>query len=163
MDNTHKVLCSEQDLRPVGLTQAHSSVQQVNGGSKAEQADLQPGDIIMEINGENTADMLNVEAQNKIKNSKTQLQLMVERYTCSSAMETNIPATMTSFMLCIGKVHTLQCYANFCSIVPHEYLKCPCLCQDNSFHIFLHCFQLYHASTIQTKTSDCNQGKCQHV
>lgn len=34
----------------------------------------------MEINGENTADMLNVEAQNKIKNSKTQLQLVVERY-----------------------------------------------------------------------------------
>lgn len=33
----------------------------------------------MEINGENTADMLNVEAQNKIKNSKTQLQLVVER------------------------------------------------------------------------------------
>lgn len=53
---------------------------QVNGGSKAEQADLQPGDVILEINGENTADMLNVEAQNKIKNSKTQLQLLVERY-----------------------------------------------------------------------------------
>lgn len=41
---------------------------------------MQPGDIILEINGENTADMLNVEAQNKIKNSKTQLQLVVERY-----------------------------------------------------------------------------------
>lgn len=40
---------------------------------------MQPGDIILEINGENTADMLNVEAQNKIKNSKTQLQLVVER------------------------------------------------------------------------------------
>lgn len=62
------------------LTGAHSSAQQVNGGSKAEQADLQPGDIIVEINGKNTADMLNVEAQNKIKNSKTQLQLVVERY-----------------------------------------------------------------------------------
>lgn len=61
------------------VTAAHSSLQQVNGGSKAEQADLQPGDIILEINGENTADMLNVEAQNKIKNSKTQLQLVVER------------------------------------------------------------------------------------
>lgn len=55
------------------------TVSKVNGGSKAEQADLQPGDIILEINGENTADMLNVEAQNKIKSSKTQLQLMVER------------------------------------------------------------------------------------
>lgn len=60
---------------------------QVNGGSKAEQADLQPGDVILEINGENTADMLNVEAQNKIKNSKTQLQLLVERY---AGMQTQI-------------------------------------------------------------------------
>ena len=41
---------------------------------------MQPGDIILEINGENTADMLNVEAQNKIRNSTTQLQLVVERY-----------------------------------------------------------------------------------
>lgn len=41
----------------------------------------------MEINGENTADMLNVEAQNKIKNSKTQLQLLVERY---AGMQTQI-------------------------------------------------------------------------
>uniref|UniRef100_A0A3B3DDF9 PDZ and LIM domain protein 2 n=1 Tax=Oryzias melastigma TaxID=30732 RepID=A0A3B3DDF9_ORYME len=55
------------------------TISKVNGGSKAEQADLQPGDIILEINGENTADMLNVEAQNKIKNSKTHLELVVER------------------------------------------------------------------------------------
>ncbi|KAM8865838.1 PDZ and LIM domain protein 2 [Synchiropus picturatus] len=55
------------------------TVSKVNGGSKADQADLQPGDIILEINGENTADMLNAEAQNKIKNSKTNLQLLVER------------------------------------------------------------------------------------
>lgn len=34
----------------------------------------------MEINGENTTDMLNVEAQNKIKNSKTHLQLVVQRW-----------------------------------------------------------------------------------
>lgn len=53
---------------------------QVNGGSKAEKAHLQAGDVILEINGENTSDMLNVEAQNKIKNSKTQLELLVERY-----------------------------------------------------------------------------------
>lgn len=70
-----------------GLTVVHFSVSQVNGGSKAEQADLQPGDVILEINGENTADMLNVEAQNKIKNSKTQLQLLVERY---ASMQTQI-------------------------------------------------------------------------
>ncbi|KAG7281306.1 hypothetical protein CRUP_030989, partial [Coryphaenoides rupestris] len=55
------------------------TVSKVNGGSKAELAALQPGDIILEINGQNTADMLNVEAQNKIKNSKTQLQLVVDR------------------------------------------------------------------------------------
>ncbi|KAM6954330.1 LOW QUALITY PROTEIN: PDZ and LIM domain protein 2 [Aplochiton taeniatus] len=54
------------------------TVSKVNVGSKAEQAALQPGDIILEINGENTGDMLNA-GQNKIKNSKTQLQLLVER------------------------------------------------------------------------------------
>lgn len=77
-------------MRLADLTAAHSSAPQVNGGSKAEQANLQPGDIILEINGENTADMLNVEAQNKIKSSKTQLQLMVERY---AEMKKNTPAT----------------------------------------------------------------------
>ncbi|KAM3868112.1 PDZ and LIM domain protein 2 [Diretmus argenteus] len=65
------------------------TVSKVNGGSKAEQADLQPGDVILEINGENTADMLNVEAQNKIKNSKTQLQLAVERPDPPSPGQTN--------------------------------------------------------------------------
>lgn len=77
MDSIHKAIYSEQDLGPVGPN--CFSVQQVNRGSKAEQADLQPGDIILEINGENTAGMLNVEAQNKIKSS-TQLQLVVDRY-----------------------------------------------------------------------------------
>uniref|UniRef100_A0A3P8T5Z9 PDZ and LIM domain protein 2 n=1 Tax=Amphiprion percula TaxID=161767 RepID=A0A3P8T5Z9_AMPPE len=65
------------------------TVSKVNGGSKAEKADLQPGDIILEINGENTADMLNVEAQNKIKNSTTHLQLAVERPDPSSPGQTN--------------------------------------------------------------------------
>ncbi|CAG5921836.1 PDZ and LIM domain protein 2 [Menidia menidia] len=65
------------------------TVSKVNGGSKAEQADLQPGDIILEINGENTADMLNVEAQNKIKNTKTHLQLVVERPEPPSPGQTN--------------------------------------------------------------------------
>ncbi|KAJ8378058.1 hypothetical protein AAFF_G00248530 [Aldrovandia affinis] len=55
------------------------TVSKVNVGSKAELASLQQGDVIAEINGQNTADMLNVEAQNKIKNSKTQLQLLVDR------------------------------------------------------------------------------------
>ncbi|XP_074525377.1 PDZ and LIM domain protein 2 [Halichoeres trimaculatus] len=65
------------------------TVSKVNGGSKAEKAALQPGDIILEINGENTADMLNVEAQNKIKNSKTQLQLLVERPEPAGPGQTN--------------------------------------------------------------------------
>lgn len=64
---------------PEARNLTHNTVRQVNVGSKAEQAALQPGDIILEINGENTADMLNMVAQNKIKNSKTQLQLLVER------------------------------------------------------------------------------------
>ncbi|XP_053092346.1 PDZ and LIM domain protein 2 isoform X1 [Pangasianodon hypophthalmus] len=65
------------------------TVSKVNPGSKAEKASLQPGDVIMEINGENTGDMLNVEAQNKIKSSKTQLQLLVERPAPSSPGQTN--------------------------------------------------------------------------
>ena len=72
---------------------------------------MQPGDIISEINGENTADMLNVEAQNKIKNSKTQLQLMVERYV--QICYTNKCSCFHDFMLCIGFIHLkyLQCSA----------------------------------------------------
>nr|XP_023834691.1 PDZ and LIM domain protein 2 isoform X1 [Salvelinus alpinus] len=65
------------------------TISKVNGGSKAELAALQPGDVILEINGENTVDMLNVEAQNKIKNSKTQLQLLVERPEPPSPEQTN--------------------------------------------------------------------------
>ncbi|XP_017323937.1 PDZ and LIM domain protein 2 [Ictalurus punctatus] len=65
------------------------TVSKVNPGSKAEKASLQPGDVIMEINGENTGDMLNVEAQNKIKNSTTRLQLLVERPAPSSPGQTN--------------------------------------------------------------------------
>ncbi|XP_040051316.1 PDZ and LIM domain protein 2 isoform X2 [Gasterosteus aculeatus] len=65
------------------------TVSKVTGASKADQADLQPGDIILAINGKNTADMLNVEAQNTIKNSKTQLQLVVERPEPPSSGRTN--------------------------------------------------------------------------
>lgn len=65
------------------------TVSKVNEGSKADQANLQPGDIILEINGENTTDMLNVEAQNKIKCSKTELQLLVERPEVSNLSQSN--------------------------------------------------------------------------
>lgn len=74
-------------------------MEQVNGGSKAEQADLQPGDVILEINGENTADMLNAEVQNKIKNTKTQLQLVVERYDGSAHVLTPLTFNFTVFIL----------------------------------------------------------------
>ncbi|XP_072560850.1 PDZ and LIM domain protein 2 [Paramormyrops kingsleyae] len=65
------------------------TVSKVNEGSKAELASLVPGDVIMEINGESTAEMLNVEAQNKIKNSKTQLLLLVKRPEPPSPGQTN--------------------------------------------------------------------------
>ncbi|XP_051951105.1 PDZ and LIM domain protein 2-like [Xyrauchen texanus] len=65
------------------------TVSKVNAGSKAEMACLQPGDIIMEINGQNTGDMLNVEAQNKIKSCTTQLQLLVERPAPPTPGQTN--------------------------------------------------------------------------
>ncbi|MBN3316499.1 VINEX protein, partial [Atractosteus spatula] len=65
------------------------AVSKVNGGSKAESAGLRPGDVIAEINGESTAEMLNVEAQNKIKSSKTKLQLVVDRSEPLSPGQTN--------------------------------------------------------------------------
>ncbi|CAL8342701.1 unnamed protein product [Lota lota] len=69
------------------------TVSKVNGGSRAALASLQPGDIILEINGQNTADMLNVEAQNKIKNSKTQLQLVVERCVPVAGQTNGVPCS----------------------------------------------------------------------
>ncbi|KAG1974150.1 PDZ and LIM domain protein [Pimephales promelas] len=65
------------------------TVSKVNAGSKAEMACLQPSDIIMEINGLNTGEMLNVEAQNKIKSCTTQLQLLVERPAPPTPGQTN--------------------------------------------------------------------------
>ncbi|KAL0979421.1 hypothetical protein UPYG_G00184850 [Umbra pygmaea] len=65
------------------------TISKVINGSKADLAALQPGDIIMEINGENAIDMLNVEAQNKIKNSKTELRLVVERPQYRNPEQTN--------------------------------------------------------------------------
>nr|XP_015196203.1 PREDICTED: PDZ and LIM domain protein 2 isoform X1 [Lepisosteus oculatus] len=65
------------------------AVSKVNGGSKAESAGLRLGDVIAEINGESAAEMLNVEAQNKIKSSKTKLQLVVDRSEPLSPGQTN--------------------------------------------------------------------------
>ncbi|NWS31375.1 PDLI2 protein, partial [Polioptila caerulea] len=47
----------------------------VSKHGKAATGDLRPGDVIVTINGESTAEMLNVEAQNKIKQSAGQLRL----------------------------------------------------------------------------------------
>ncbi|KFP76888.1 PDZ and LIM domain protein 2, partial [Acanthisitta chloris] len=55
------------------------TVSKVTEHGKAAAGDLRPGDVIVTINGESTAEMLNVEAQNKIKQSPGQLQLEVER------------------------------------------------------------------------------------
>lgn len=56
---------------------------EVTEHGKAAVGDLRPGDIIIAINGESAAEMLNVEAQNKIKQSPGQLQLQVERWVLS--------------------------------------------------------------------------------
>ncbi|KAK7934182.1 hypothetical protein WMY93_005078 [Mugilogobius chulae] len=65
------------------------TISKVTAGGKAEQADLKPGDIILQINSENTSNMLNVEAQNKIKTSKQYLQLEVERPKVPDPPQTN--------------------------------------------------------------------------
>ncbi|KYO23559.1 vinexin [Alligator mississippiensis] len=54
------------------------TVSKVTEQSKAAAGDLRLGDVIVSINGESTAEMLNVEAQNKIKQSSGQLQLLVD-------------------------------------------------------------------------------------
>ncbi|NXA04881.1 PDLI2 protein, partial [Sapayoa aenigma] len=56
------------------------TISKVTEHGKAAVGDLQPGDVIVTINGESTAEMLNMEAQNKIKQSPEQLQLEVERW-----------------------------------------------------------------------------------
>uniref|UniRef100_A0A663EBV5 PDZ and LIM domain 2 n=1 Tax=Aquila chrysaetos chrysaetos TaxID=223781 RepID=A0A663EBV5_AQUCH len=55
------------------------TVSKVTEQGKAAAGDLRPGDVIVAINGESAAEMLNVEAQNKIKQSPGQLRLQVER------------------------------------------------------------------------------------
>ncbi|XP_023803177.1 PDZ and LIM domain protein 2-like, partial [Cyanistes caeruleus] len=62
---------------------------EVTEHGKAAMGDLRPGDVIVTINGESTAEMLNVEAQNKIKQSPGQLRLEVERSPVPSPSHTN--------------------------------------------------------------------------
>ncbi|NWT19810.1 PDLI2 protein, partial [Vireo altiloquus] len=56
------------------------TVSKVTEHGKAAAGDLRPGDVIVTINGESAAEMLNVEAQKKIKQSPGQLRLEVERW-----------------------------------------------------------------------------------
>ncbi|XP_057898467.1 PDZ and LIM domain protein 2 isoform X2 [Melospiza georgiana] len=74
--------CPGVSLSPVPLAE-------VTEHGKAAAGDLRPGDVIVAINGESTAEMLNVEAQNKIKRSAGQLRLEVQRAPVPSPSVTN--------------------------------------------------------------------------
>ncbi|KAM6341590.1 PDZ and LIM domain protein 2 [Podargus strigoides] len=65
------------------------TVSKVTEHGKAAAGDLRPGDVIVAINGESAAEMLNVEAQNKIKQSPGQLRLQVERSPVPPPSHTN--------------------------------------------------------------------------
>ncbi|KAF1548613.1 PDZ and LIM domain protein 2, partial [Eudyptula albosignata] len=65
------------------------TVSKVMEHGKAAAGDLRPGDVIVAINGESAAEMLNVEAQNKIKQSPGRLQLQVQRSPMSPSSHTN--------------------------------------------------------------------------
>ncbi|XP_077047829.1 PDZ and LIM domain protein 2 isoform X1 [Agelaius phoeniceus] len=70
------------------------TVSKVTEHGKAAAGDLRPGDVIVTINGESTAEMLNVEAQNKIKQSPGQLRLEVERSPVPYPSHTNGDASL---------------------------------------------------------------------
>ncbi|KAI1883538.1 hypothetical protein AGOR_G00232620 [Albula goreensis] len=55
------------------------TISRITPGSKASLANLCPGDIILAIEGESAAGMTHCEAQNKIKDSTSQLSLKIER------------------------------------------------------------------------------------
>ncbi|NXH40813.1 PDLI2 protein, partial [Dicaeum eximium] len=65
------------------------TVSKVTEHGKAAAGDLRPGDVIVTINGESTAEMLNVGAQNKIKRSPGQLRLEVQRSPVPPPSHTN--------------------------------------------------------------------------
>ncbi|NWU82248.1 PDLI2 protein, partial [Onychorhynchus coronatus] len=65
------------------------TVSKVTEHGKAAAGDLRAGDVIVTINGESAAEMLHVEAQNKIKQSPGQLQLEVERCPVPPPSHTN--------------------------------------------------------------------------
>ncbi|TRZ11976.1 hypothetical protein HGM15179_015145 [Zosterops borbonicus] len=65
------------------------TVSKVTELGKAAAGGLRPGDVIVTINGHSAAEMLHVEAQNKIKQSLGQLRLEVERSPVSPPSHTN--------------------------------------------------------------------------
>ncbi|NXR42748.1 PDLI2 protein, partial [Zosterops hypoxanthus] len=65
------------------------TVSKVTELGKAAAGGLRPGDVIVTINGQSAAEMLHVEAQNKIKQSLGQLRLEVERSPVSPPSHTN--------------------------------------------------------------------------
>ncbi|XP_037668744.1 PDZ and LIM domain protein 2-like isoform X2 [Choloepus didactylus] len=64
-------------------------VTKVTERSKAEAADLRPGDIIVAINGESAEGMLHAEAQSKIRQSPSPLRLQLDRSRAASPGQTN--------------------------------------------------------------------------
>ncbi|XP_039099703.1 PDZ and LIM domain protein 2 isoform X1 [Hyaena hyaena] len=64
-------------------------VTKVTERSKAEAADLRPGDIIVAINGESAEGMLHAEAQSKIRQSPSPLRLQLDRSRAASPLQTN--------------------------------------------------------------------------
>ncbi|XP_027763086.1 PDZ and LIM domain protein 2 [Empidonax traillii] len=70
------------------------TVSKVTEHGKAAAGDLRAGDVIVTINGESAAEMLHVEAQNKIKQSPGQLQLEVERSPVPPQSHTNGDASL---------------------------------------------------------------------
>ncbi|NWQ60445.1 PDLI2 protein, partial [Neopipo cinnamomea] len=70
------------------------TVSKVTEHGKAAAGDLRAGDVIVTINGESTAEMLHVEAQNKIKQSPGRLQLEVERSPVPPPSHTNGDASL---------------------------------------------------------------------
>ncbi|XP_077008879.1 PDZ and LIM domain protein 2 isoform X2 [Tamandua tetradactyla] len=65
------------------------TVTKVTERSKAEAADLRPGDIIVAINGESAEGMLQAEAQSKIRQSPSPLRLQLDRSRAASPGQAN--------------------------------------------------------------------------
>ncbi|XP_061871821.1 PDZ and LIM domain protein 2 isoform X2 [Colius striatus] len=126
------------------------TVSKVTELGKAAAGDLRLGDVIVTINGESTAEMLNVEAQNKIKQSPGQLQLQVERSlvpppshangdTSPEGLSTRFQDTLRMQEGCQGTQRAASCSPTSLNPQPgsgssqplkEEEFACPGLCQE---------------------------------